>query len=633
MTTSSTQNASIASEDRRQHNESARQGVLLISALLASVIAIAGGIWATQTGSAALAALTLESILAVIGCGLTASACRLRRWLAQLHETADQVPSSDAAAARLFRWGDADNEDVKDALLSDLEHRRSLHYLFIGILPTAIVALAAVYQLYRQANWVSSVESVGQAAAIGLLCLGATCVWLVLVRIVSTIPEQDLPEASFLTCAFREIQCACVVVALAVLGSLVWAPAETAIGKLLSVWVLAVSIEQIVKMLPLVAGRRHDAEPFAATPRLILRETVLMHGNPLRSLNRAIESRLGVSLRASWALRFTRSALVPAIILVALLQWGLSALCVVQLDHLGVRESFGQVDGAALGPGLHWKLPWPFGRMRQYPAKNVSTTYVGFIRDADRQPAYLWSKKHAQQEFALVLGNGSELVAVGCMVYYKIGEDRDQVLKYAYQFQNPDEALEAYAYRALMEQTRSATLAEILSTNRAQFADELERSLRQYCADNRLGIEVVEVALIGLHPPVEVAADYLDVISAWVDAERAQTEAKGQQLVTLQDAERERNTAIAEARVEAAKRVGAALGESSEFLAIGSAYQVAPDAFKLRLWFETLEEILQQKRFVLIDKNIRGDTGGILLDQRDHADVNEPVSVSPAANR
>ncbi len=633
MTTSSAQNTSVLSEDRRQQNEGDHRGVLLTAALLAGIIVVVAGVWAVQTGSAAISALALEAMLVVIGCGLAASARHLRRRFVQLHATAAQSPHADAIAARLLRWGDADDDDLKDALLSDLEHRRSLHYLFIGVLPTAAVALAAVYQLYRHADWISSVESVGQASAIGLLCTGATCVWLVLARIAAAIPEQELPEAPLLTCAFREIQCGCVVVALAVLGSLVWAPLETAVGRLLSVWVLAVSIEQIVKVLPLLTGRRRDAEPFVTTPRLALREAVLMHGNPLRSLNRAIESRLGVSLRASWALRFTRSALLPALTLVVLLQWGLSTLCVVQLDHLGVRESFGQVDGAALGPGLHWKLPWPFGRMRQFPAKNVSTTYVGFVRDEDRQPAYLWSKKHAQREFALVLGSGSELVAVGCVVYYKIGEDRSRVLDFAYQFQNPDEALEAYAYRALMEQTRSATLAEILSTNRAQFADELERSLRQYCADNQLGIEVVEVALIGLHPPVEVAADYLDVISARVDADRTQTEATGRQRVAMQDALRERSTAIAEASVEAAKRVGTALGESSEFLAIGSAYQIAPDAFKLRLWFEVFEEILQQKRFVLIDKTIRGDTGGILLDQRDRVDINEPATVSPEARR
>jgi regulator of protease activity HflC (stomatin/prohibitin superfamily) len=159
-------------------------------------------------------------------------------------------------------------------------------------------------------------------------------------------------------------------------------------------------------------------------------------------------------------------------------------------------------------------------------------------------------------------------------------------------------------------------LREVLTANRAQFADRLKDTLSRYAESNRLGIEVVDVALMGLHPPVEAADAYLDVISARIDAERVQVEALGQKSVQIADVQREIATAIAGSQAEAARRTGTAVSESSEFVAIGQAYAVAPEPFQLRLWFEALEEILEQKRFVLIDQAVNTGPGGILLDHR-----------------
>jgi regulator of protease activity HflC (stomatin/prohibitin superfamily) len=306
----------------------------------------------------------------------------------------------------------------------------------------------------------------------------------------------------------------------------------------------------------------------------------------------------------------------------------LSSLAVVRIDELGVRERFGRLDTAPLPPGLHTKLPWPFGRVLRYPVKHVVVKPIGFISNPGRQTSYLWSKKHAQEEFALVLGDGSELVAIGCLVYYKIHEDRERFLDYVYGGQNPDEALEAYAYRALMEQTRDTTLSDVLTANRARFADRLEQKLQSYARRNRLGIDVVDVALMGLHPPVDVAADYLDVISAQIDADRVRVEALGEKDVKLEQAHQEKASAVAAARVNAAQRIGKAIGESSQFLAIGEAYALAAEAFQWRLWFEAFEEVLARKRFVLVDQAVATGEGGILLDQRGGRTADDPVPLT-----
>jgi len=276
-----------------------------------------------------------------------------------------------------------------------------------------------------------------------------------------------------------------------------------------------------------------------------------------------------------------------------------------------------------LPPGLHLKWPWPLGSVRQYPVKKVTVMPVGFVLKDDGQPrrALLWSKTHAGEEFKLVLGDGSEVVVVDALVYYKICEDERRFRQYVYDNTNPDEALEAYAYRALMEQTRGATLNQILTLNREQFAGQLRTSLARYAEQEGLGIEVVEVALVALHPPEEVVPSFLDVIGAQIDATRMETEADGKRVVKLTESEQQRDTMIAEAEQFASQRVGEAIGQSSEFLALGEGYAVSPEAIRLRFWFETIEQTLSDRPLIILDKSLTTGPGETLFDLRKYQEI------------
>ena len=226
-----------------------------------------------------------------------------------------------------------------------------------------------------------------------------------------------------------------------------------------------------------------------------------------------------------------------------------------------------------------------------------------------------------------MLGSGTEAISVDALVYYKIREDPQGLLDYAYQMQNPIDALQGYAMRSLMEHTRSATLDEVLSVDRAEYAERLEDDLRQYVDQNRLGIDIVDLALVNIHPPVASAAAYLDVISAGIDAVRFQMEAEGEKKSQIQDAERDSAHMIADAQAKAAKRVGVALEESAQFLALGQAFSVAPDAYILRISGDTIAEVLGAKPITLIDPIFVDGRGEMMLDLRPRMDRSDAAEL------
>jgi len=609
--------ASAQGPDRK--NEPSRHfGLLIASAILTSVVAAFALGYGIRTGIVAVKSLAYQTALAAIGSWLCLSACRIRRRLREAEEYLQRGTAEGPGESKSPEWGErgfSEREEIYDVALGDAEHARRIHYLFLAVCPTVAILLLTLFELWRQPDALA-VLSQGQAAALGIVSLVASCMWLALSRSYAAITEDELPEAPGQVLAFRETQWASVLVSAAIFGSLVWLPLELWVGRVVLIWVVAVSGEQLVRLGLAWLWSGPEKRQFLPPLRLVLREAVLVRGNPISSLFETIELRFGVSFRSSWAIRFVRSAAMPTVLLAALLFWGLSCLSMVGPSELGVRETFGRISGTRLKPGLHFKLPWPFGRVLRYPVKQVFAKPIGFVADRARPRAFLWSKAHAKEEFGLVLGDGTEVVVVDAMVYFKIRDDEEGFLDYVYQFQNPVEALEGYGYRALMEQTRAATLEEVLSANRAQFAQRLEDSLRDYAAANHLGINVVEVALINLHPPIEAAPDYLDVISARIDADRFEVEATGKEQVRIEEAETESGSTVATSRVDAAKRVSVASEESAQFVAVGKAFSVAPEAFKLRLRGDTVEEILGAKPLILVDKTFIGEAGEMLLDLR-----------------
>lgn len=624
-------------ERKEREAGSRHKGLVFGAAFLASVGVIVAGAYGMRVrpaGALVLEALALEGALVALSAWLSLHAFRIRRRTTEAFEW-------EAHEARGKRDWDEVEEEAVGVTLQDAQHSRTIHFAVLAIPATALVGFLALYTLWTQSGREAGVLPAADIAAASVICLVACCLWLVLSRAFEGLGRDELPEGPSLMLGFRDLQWTTLLVAAGILGTLVWpkdafagdgkpwSPPEVWVARLLLLWTLAIVVEQLIRVALAWLRRDWVDAGFASPVHLLLREAVFLRGNPIASLFETIEARFGVSFRSSWAIRFVRGAALPSLVAVVLLFWGITCLSIVGVDELGIRESFGQIRGELawnlgaatddpLPPGLHLKLPWPFGRVRHYPVKKVFAMPIGFVPRAGHQRAYLWTTEHAEEEFEFVLGNDAEVVSVNALVYYKIREDKEGFLDYVYQFaDSPDDgpkvrsgraavetALDAYAHRALMEQTRSATLEWVLSANRAEFANQLRESLRGYSDENRLGIDVIDVALVLMHPPIDAAADYLDVISAEIDAERFQIQARGMRDVAIETAENASYSLVAQEKVNAAEEVGNAYERSAEFLALGEAYAAAPEAFKQRLWFETHEEALADKPLIIVDEEV-----------------------------
>jgi len=375
---------------------------------------------------------------------------------------------------------------------------------------------------------------------------------------------------------------------------------ERWVCRVILAWTVLCALELLVRAFMGLLGQRRSFEEVEVPIELVSVQLVFAAANPLKSLSEGVERYLGISLQASWGLRFLGRAFLPLVLLLALLLWGMTALEVVHPHEQGILEHWGKYTGKPLEPGLHVKWPWPIDRIHHYPATQVSEVKLGFTMEGEeeRQLKFvLWTRVHAD-EYKLILNEGNDLLSLVAYVYYRI-KDAEQ---YAYGMQNPDEGLEALAYRELLRSILPYRLEELLlGKHRQEFPGVLHKRIQDAVDRQQLGIEIVKVAFMGLHPPVKVADAYHEVVSAQIWAETRLHAEVAYRNIKVPNARGEHVEIVNAARAEAVGRKEMALGRAAAFRALLEAYRSDPALFEMVQGIQAYEEALAGKPFVVKD--------------------------------
>ncbi len=133
-----------------------------------------------------------------------------------------------------------------------------------------------------------------------------------------------------------------------------------------------------------------------------------------QSISEAINYQLGFDVTSGWFYKLLTKWLMPLTIFGLLIIWGLSCLVIVQPHQRAIVLRFGKPVGEGdIGPGAHFKLPWPMesvyvpeyftrddkGRMEvtDHTTTGVRTLDLGTTTPGTKDPI-LWTNEHAGQE-------------------------------------------------------------------------------------------------------------------------------------------------------------------------------------------------------------------------------------------
>ena len=311
-----------------------------------------------------------------------------------------------------------------------------------------------------------------------------------------------------------------------------------------------------------------------------------------------LEENTGITLRSLWSIKYIRDITPAIIFMIAALLWISTCIIQVETNQQAAVYRIGNLQEKILKPGLHLTLPYPFDKVEIYDTETVNKTTIGY--KATENADNIWTEGHEGEEYKLLLGGGDEVVSINLRLEYKIS-DLKQYLTTA---TSPESMMQALAYELVTDQTIATDLSSLMSADRDAFSENFQKELSKMMEEKKLGLEVVAVVLESIHPPVEIAWVYQELISAGINAEKYLVNAQDVAAVTIAQAETTHDTTVGGAQVSYEEKVAAAKASITEFMASVEAYNASSDAYKYQKYLAAVRKAYGNANLVILGEGV-----------------------------
>ena len=286
-----------------------------------------------------------------------------------------------------------------------------------------------------------------------------------------------------------------------------------------------------------------------------------------------------------------RGAALVALFVV--LGWFATAIYRVQPDEQGVVLRFGKWVETT-GPGLHMHWPYPIETTLFPKVTAINQIQLGGGGAQTTDPS-------AGRERQMLTGDENIVEADG-VVFWKIRDAGE----FLFRVDQPEAAVKVAAESALRDVISRTPIQAAMSDQRQQIADQTRALLQKLLDDDHAGVEITQVQLLRVEPPLAVIDAFNDVQRARADQERARNEAEAYANDILPRARGEAEHTRQDAEAYRASVVTLAQGEAQAFLDVLAAYQSAPVVTSWRLYLEAVDEVLKKSSRVIVDTSDKG---------------------------
>jgi membrane protease subunit HflK len=290
---------------------------------------------------------------------------------------------------------------------------------------------------------------------------------------------------------------------------------------------------------------------------------------------------------------------------VLLLLWLASGTFQINASDRGVVQRFGKFSGVRQ-PGLGWAFPWPI--------ETVSKVNISRVNSVEYRSRMLTADVN--------------LVEIRSAIQYQYLDP----VKVLFQVRDPEQTLREVSESAIREVVGQANLDQVLGNARQQITegtrDLIQRTLDSYNS----GIRVTSVNLTDVQVPEAVVASQRDANKAIEDRERYSKEALAYTNDILPKAQGTAQRQMQDAEAYKNQIVAVADGDVARFNSVYAAYAQAPEVTRQRMYIETIEQIMQQSKKVMLDSKSGGGGNMIYLPLDKLLERNAAARTAPAAS-
>ncbi len=272
------------------------------------------------------------------------------------------------------------------------------------------------------------------------------------------------------------------------------------------------------------------------------------------------------------------------IAILCLVLWLITGFYKVDASERAVVQRFGKFV-AVHEPGAGWALPWPID----------SVTKVNI------------SKINSFESRSRMLTADVNLVDIHSTIQFQFTDP----VKVLFQVREPENTLREVSESAIREVVGQSKLEDVLGSARqlvsVRTKDLIQKTLDTYNS----GVIVSSVNLTEVQVPEAVLTSQRDANKAIEDRDRFSKEAQAYSNDILPRAEGAAQRLMQDAQAYKAQILAQAEGDVARFESVYAAYSQAPEVTRQRMYLETVEQVMQRSRKVVIDA--KGGSNGNMI--------------------
>ncbi|MCF3935467.1 FtsH protease activity modulator HflK [Acuticoccus sp. M5D2P5] len=297
-------------------------------------------------------------------------------------------------------------------------------------------------------------------------------------------------------------------------------------------------------------------------------------------------------------------------LVVVVILYGLTGFYRVGPGELGVELVLGRYQGTTQ-PGLNYNWPYPFGEVYTPDVLRIREVNIGSRGDGRGQGQDV-------PEESLMLTGDENIVDVDFKVQWRISDPAN----FLFNIEDPEGTVKQVAESAMREVVGRRNIQPILTQERQQVEQDVQTLMQATLNEYGAGVQVSQVQMQKVDPPLEVIDAFRDVQAARADQERFQNEADAYANEVVPQARGQAAQIVEAANAYRDQVVAEATGQADRFVSVLTEYEKAPDVTRQRMYLETLERVMAGTDKVIIDQPV-GNGSGVVpylpLDRLDRA--------------
>lgn len=294
----------------------------------------------------------------------------------------------------------------------------------------------------------------------------------------------------------------------------------------------------------------------------------------------------------------------------------------VEATEKGVVLRFGAYY-RTVDPGLQFKLPWPIDKVFLVPVREIQSLEFGFdTAEPGRRTVYA-ERSAANLDVSEMLTGDLNLANVEWIVQYRISDPQQYLFSigatdslgtrarpsgktYDANLAVPD-TIHDVSESVMRKLVGDSSIDAVLTISREQIATEAKREIQEMLDSFQAGVDIVTVKLQSTSPPEEVRDAFQEVNRARQKKEKIVNEAEGERNRQIPAARGKRDQMISEAEGYRDRIVQEKKGEVAAFKSQLAEYEKASEVTKVRLYLESIEEVLSNVQSkTIIDESVGG---------------------------